>query len=579
MRPLVISYARFSSAGQAEGTSLQRQLENAEKYAAANGLVIDHKHSLSDAGVSGFDGSNIRQGALGLFLRAVEDGKIPRGSTLIVESFDRMSRAKPIDALGVFTDIIRAGITIVTLTTPPKTFSRASIDDNVFQLMEALIDMYRAHGESARKSDFGQKNWEMKKRRAIEDGVLLSAKAPHWITVTVQQDLSKSDPNKRKAALNVARASVALKIIEWAEQGIGNATIIRRLNEGADREKPWSKRITRRSKRTGAKEVDAEPKPAKWEPSYVQKMLTNPALYGAIDLDGELVEGYYPPLIDRPRYERLQLLRSARATTKNVNRKGKSVTNLFSGLLKCGYCGSAMNVAGYKVLKGRQAGYERKYVACHGARIGATQCKMHMWFMDELEQPLLLALWKDVDYSTFEGTADKSELEKAEQHHAFLQAKVTELQTKIENGNAAILDSPGLKSLKVMVEKMETELEKVERELKEHKHQLDALHATSVMGTDVGVQMQGLANAFMATIGMVPDELELRSLREQISTTVHQSITKIVMYPVGRTKKSKHRSVEVTFRTGDVREIELPKVPQAYKDAANAWNKLRRSEA
>jgi len=43
--------------------------------------------------------------------------------------------------------------------------------------------------------------------------------------------------------------------------------------------------------------------------------LTSPALYGGIDIDGEIKEGYYPALIDREKFVYLQSLRSARATT------------------------------------------------------------------------------------------------------------------------------------------------------------------------------------------------------------------------------------------------------------------------
>lgn len=102
MSNIAISYARFSSAGQAEGSSLSRQIERAEAYAAANDLVIDHALSFRDLGVSAWDRSNIEKGALGLFLRAITEGKVPKGSTLIVELFDRLSRAEPIDALAIF---------------------------------------------------------------------------------------------------------------------------------------------------------------------------------------------------------------------------------------------------------------------------------------------------------------------------------------------------------------------------------------------------------------------------------------------------------------------------------------------
>jgi hypothetical protein len=53
-----------------------------------------------------------------------------------------------------------------------------------------------------------------------------------------------------------------------AERGIGNHTIIRTLHsEGV---KPWSKRIKRRKA-----PVPLVPREPKWEPSYIQKLLTD----------------------------------------------------------------------------------------------------------------------------------------------------------------------------------------------------------------------------------------------------------------------------------------------------------------
>lgn len=170
MSNLAISYARFSSAPQGEGHSLTRQIEAAEAYATANNLVIDRDLSLSDPGLSAWDRSNIQKGALGLFLKEVEGGKVPVGSTLIVESFDRLSRATPRQALNIFTRLIDAGLNVVTLTDPPKRFSAASVDANMFELFEALMQMHRAHGESERKSQLLASSWEARRKKAITNG-------------------------------------------------------------------------------------------------------------------------------------------------------------------------------------------------------------------------------------------------------------------------------------------------------------------------------------------------------------------------------------------------------------------------
>jgi DNA invertase Pin-like site-specific DNA recombinase len=67
-------------------------LQASEDYAAANGLTIDKSLRLEDIGKSAFDGTNIQKGALGQFIQAVKRRKVEKGSTLIVESLDRLSR-------------------------------------------------------------------------------------------------------------------------------------------------------------------------------------------------------------------------------------------------------------------------------------------------------------------------------------------------------------------------------------------------------------------------------------------------------------------------------------------------------
>src|SRR5689334_6886495 len=107
------SYLRFSRPEQMKGDSLRRQLEASAKYADEHGLELDE--SLQDRGVSAYRGKNRTEGALARFLDRVRSGDVKRGSVLLVESLDRLSREQVMSALSLFLDIVRAGITIVTL--------------------------------------------------------------------------------------------------------------------------------------------------------------------------------------------------------------------------------------------------------------------------------------------------------------------------------------------------------------------------------------------------------------------------------------------------------------------------------
>ena len=114
-KPKAFSYVRFSTPKQAQGDSYRRQIQQAQDYCAANDLELEDK-TIEDFGVSAFRGSNRTDGALGRFIDAVKCGEIERGSYLLVESVDRLSRQAIEDALTQFLEIVREGIVIVTLS-------------------------------------------------------------------------------------------------------------------------------------------------------------------------------------------------------------------------------------------------------------------------------------------------------------------------------------------------------------------------------------------------------------------------------------------------------------------------------
>ena len=91
---------------QLKGDSRRRQLEASRQYAEANELDLAEAPELEDIGVSAFKGANVREGALGRFLEAVRAGTVKRGSYLIVESLDRLSREQVLTAQSLFLSII-----------------------------------------------------------------------------------------------------------------------------------------------------------------------------------------------------------------------------------------------------------------------------------------------------------------------------------------------------------------------------------------------------------------------------------------------------------------------------------------
>src|SRR4051812_44923696 len=90
--PKAFSYIRFSSVRQADGGTVKRQTAMRDAYVTRKKLTLDDTLTLNDLGVSAFRSHNVKEGALAGFLEACRTGRVPRGSFLIVESLDRLSR-------------------------------------------------------------------------------------------------------------------------------------------------------------------------------------------------------------------------------------------------------------------------------------------------------------------------------------------------------------------------------------------------------------------------------------------------------------------------------------------------------
>src|ERR1035441_8281842 len=108
------SYIRFSSLEQAKGDSYRRQMARTEDFCKYHNLILNETR-FEDLGVSGWTGKNIERGRLGDFIAAVKAGKIEKGAVLIVENLDRFSRLKPLEAYAKLGEIIKAGVSVVTL--------------------------------------------------------------------------------------------------------------------------------------------------------------------------------------------------------------------------------------------------------------------------------------------------------------------------------------------------------------------------------------------------------------------------------------------------------------------------------
>ena len=216
-KPQAYSYFRLSTDVQLKGSGLARQMQLSRSYAAEHGLELVEDFDLYDIGVSAYSGANLRVGALGRFREAVQQGRIARGSYLLVELLDRVSRQNVWDAMALFMELIRSGIVIVTFQ-PHRIYDRRTGD--ITSMMEPLVYFCRANEEFATKSFRLLKAWE-NKRRAVSDRKL-TGRCPAWL---------KLDPDKTKFEPIPEKVELVRRILRESAAGIGAYSIARRLNE------------------------------------------------------------------------------------------------------------------------------------------------------------------------------------------------------------------------------------------------------------------------------------------------------------------------------------------------------------
>ena len=206
---IVYSYRRFSSGEQVKGISLERQTERATAWLSKHPAhTLDTTLRMTDLGVSAFRGRHRDKGALGGFLQAITDGRVSKGSILLVESLDRLSRQEIEEALELFLGIIRSGVAIITLAPEEREWRKGKLD--MTALIIAIVEMSRANAESERKADFARANWK-KKRDKLHERKLTGA-CPMWLEL--------SDDGKRFKRNPEAVATIR-KIYRMVLDGIG----------------------------------------------------------------------------------------------------------------------------------------------------------------------------------------------------------------------------------------------------------------------------------------------------------------------------------------------------------------------
>jgi DNA invertase Pin-like site-specific DNA recombinase len=373
--PRAYSYLRMSTDMQLKGDSRRRQLELSQHYARQHGLELLEEFRLEDIGVSAFKGANASDGALGRFLEAVRTNKIQRGSYLLVESLDRLSRQEVLKSLGIFTEIINSGINLVTLC-DQRVYKAETTD--FADLIVSIAIMSRAHEESRMKSQRLNAAW-VNKRGEVQNRKL-TAQCPGWLQLSADKKTFKVIPE---------RAAIIRSIFEDSVAGIGNYSITRRLNKAG---------------------ISAFGSGRGWQTSSVGKILNTRAVIGEFQPhklvngrrapEGDPVPDYFPAVIEEELFYRAQAARNQRKII-GAGRKGASISNLFSGLVTCAYCNSPMRFENKG--PGPKGG---TYLSCDRSRRGLG-CEKTRWRYESF-QASFLAFVQELDLESLLRSEDQA---------------------------------------------------------------------------------------------------------------------------------------------------------------------------
>jgi DNA invertase Pin-like site-specific DNA recombinase len=409
-----IGYVRVSSDDQIHGHGIPRQRQAIEDYCKRNDL--DLIEVLIDDGYSAFKGEHLSKGEFGRLLKKADKGEYS-GNALVTENQDRLSRLALLsDTTALLSRIHKAGLQIHytqsgRIVRSPEDFPTAIMD-----LVEAEVG--RQH--SIKLTDRLQKKWAEKKHES-KPGTSITGKLPGWLVGKTGEPIR----------VDKERAKIVRRIFDMAAAGHGRRLIARRLNQ------------------EGVPTFGAGKRKAEiWHDSYVQKILTNPAVLGTYQPfkrvngtrvpDGEPREDFFPAVITQDLWDRAQKSTATRREPNDAGafagRAGK-INNLFSGLV---YDETLGGLPMYYEDKGKRS--RPKLVTDSKNRNGTKGNSIPYARFEKA----FLSFLDDLDWSNIVDIADSSEIKKLESEIADLNGGISRSQAQIQTlvDKLLTLDTP-----------------------------------------------------------------------------------------------------------------------------------------
>lgn len=256
-------------------------------------------------------------GELARFIELVQDRTIPKGSVLLVDSFDRFSRLKPSRSLNLFLNVIESGIGLVfTGSYRKEVIDTAAIDNDPNVLQFIIGEMIRSYSESAEKGRKISSAIQAKKARLLNGEIVAHNNVPKYLTF---------DPRSRTYRHNANTLQVQ-RMAKLFLDGNSLYSLAKTFNDEG---------------------ITTFRRGFKWSAKSCKCILQNTVLIG--EFLGN--KKFCPPILDKDGFNKIQTL-LAKNQWKVSGREGENLVNLFRGIARCSECGSALHLS-HKLISSR----------------------------------------------------------------------------------------------------------------------------------------------------------------------------------------------------------------------------------
>lgn len=350
---------------QGESASIANQRDMLEKFCEKQGWEVAAVYQ-----DDGFTGLNMERPDLKRMLKAIERKQI---NLVITKDLSRLGR-----------NYLQTGQLIEDF------FPRNGVR---YIAMNDGIDTMRDNNDIAPFKNILNEMYSKDISKKVHSSYVLKAQKGQFTGCLAPFGYRKDPENKNRLLVDEETAPVVRLIFGYALDGHGPNYIRRRLE---DEEIPapvwWNRKKGLRDKRSKFEIADPEHGRFIWDFTTIKEILSNPVYIGVIASqkvvyrfkvgwlsdkkreDWIAVEGMHEPLIDRETYDIVQ--------QKIKDRKRPDAWgnfSLFAGLVKCGQCGSALNI------RTANAKSKEKIFTCSKYnKYGVAHCSQHRISYDAL---------------------------------------------------------------------------------------------------------------------------------------------------------------------------------------------------